>query len=249
MTAKEWWEFTHTSGQKPEDGKYSKPEGIPTPGQLVAMVGAGFDALDDAFKVVKERHLFNILNSSTNTVEEFKPAEAKYYSQAQCAIALERVFNGIYEYLQFKTHTGCTYPRHVNVDNGYKYLDTESLLGSDHEVGVYYDPSDRGKDYLRYLHVLDKYANDSGFGFTDYERAILTEFCQVLKYTTFDWISETWDPCPLRPRGITPELVSNVMSTSSAKSRAVGTTGPVTLILDFNHMSSMTWNGSAQENI
>ena len=63
------------------------------------MVQAGCDALEDAFSVIKNEHLFNIFNSESKWVEEFDPDRAENYSQSQCAIVIERIFSRLYKYL------------------------------------------------------------------------------------------------------------------------------------------------------
>lgn len=172
------------------------------------MVKSGFKTLVDAFAVVQNEHLFNVFNSNDNVVEEFNETNAKYYSQSQCAIALERVFSRIYKYLQFKSTTSETFQRHINIDSGYKYLTTESLKNSDHGLKYYYDPDDEKKlhikSYLRYLKKLNEYVNstssDSGIGLTAAEKAILKEFCDILSKQTLDWLDKKWDLCPLLQR-------------------------------------------------
>lgn len=152
------------------------------------MMESGFKALIDAFAVVKNEHLFNVFNDGKYEpgtvicdatsdlvceasseivcgrnepgVEEFSKTRARCYSQAQCAIVIERIFSRIYKYLQFKSTTSETFQRHINIDSGYKYLTTDSLKNSDHELNYYYDPTDEQsttehpepiKPYLRYL--------------------------------------------------------------------------------------------------
>lgn len=63
------------------------------------MIGRGFDALEDAFNVVRRKGVFNIFNSDSGEIEEFNPTRAHVYSQAQCAIVIERVFSELYKYL------------------------------------------------------------------------------------------------------------------------------------------------------
>lgn len=109
---------------------------------LDLMMESGFKTLIDAFAVVKNEHLFNVFNSESNEVEAFALANASKYSQSQCAIAIERIFSRIYKYLQFKSTTSETFQRHINIDSGYKYLTSDSLKKSDHELKYYYDPTD-----------------------------------------------------------------------------------------------------------
>ena len=173
------------------------------------MLESGFKTLVDAFSVVQNEHLFNVFNSNINEVEEFNETNARYYSQSQCAIALERVFSRIYKYLQFKSTTSETFQRHINIDNGYKYLTIDTLKKSDHGLDIYYDlekdsEENVEKHYLRYLQKLKEYANstpsDSGIGLTPSEKAILKEFCDILSKQTLDWLDEKWDLCPLLQR-------------------------------------------------
>ena len=63
------------------------------------MIGVGMNALEDAFSVLRNGHVFNIFNSDSNEIEEFNPDNAEHYSQSQCAIVIERVFSELYKYL------------------------------------------------------------------------------------------------------------------------------------------------------
>lgn len=171
------------------------------------MVRTGFETLVDAFAVVQNEHLFNVYNSNTKQVEEFDPANAGQYSQSQCAIALERVFSRIYKYLQFKSTTGETFQRHINIDSGYKYLTTESLKNSAHELDIYYDfDADEAegidKHYLRYLNKLNYYLspNAPNIGLTSDEKAILGQFCEILSKQALGWLDKKWDLCPILQR-------------------------------------------------
>lgn len=167
MTGKEYCELSEIEGTiDASTGKvtYVKPKFSDNSGQdrktiKNKMVESGFKTLVDAFAVVQNEHLFNVFNSNDNAVEEFNEANAKYYSQSQCAIALERVFSRIYKYLQFKSTTSETFQRHINIDSGYKYLTTDSLKKSDHGLDIYYDlkkdsEENVEKHYLRYLKKL-----------------------------------------------------------------------------------------------
>lgn len=114
-------------------------------GLLKTMVLRGCQALQDAFCAINDCHLTNVFNSSTGKIEEFDAESARDYSQQQCAIAIERVFSGLYKYLHFKSTTGEVIPKRVNIDSGYKYLSTSSLRTSMNPVsrqegnGIYYD--------------------------------------------------------------------------------------------------------------
>ena len=168
MTGKEYYELTGEGKTVSEDGTttYTKPGFSDIQDVLVRrsvldrMMESGFKALIDVFAVVENEHLFNVFNSESKVVEEFTSANASRYSQSQCAIAIERIFSRIYKYLQFKSTTSETFQRHINIDSGYKYLTTDSLKNSDHELNYYYDPTDEQstsehpepiKPYLRYL--------------------------------------------------------------------------------------------------
>lgn len=89
--------------EAPYAGEYVKPNFVPDDpaqsGVLDKMIGAGMNALEDAFSVMRNEGLFNVFNSSTSQVEEFNPDNADHYSQSQCAIAIERVFSRLYKYL------------------------------------------------------------------------------------------------------------------------------------------------------
>ena len=220
MTGKEYCELSEIEGTidastgkvtyvKPKFSYNSSPDRKTIKNK---MVESGFKTLVDAFAVVQNEHLFNVFNSNDNAVEEFNEANAKYYSQSQCAIALERVFSRIYKYLQFKSTTSETFQRHINIDSGYKYLTTDSLKNSDHELKYYYDEeSDANtKKYLRYLKKLDFYLNGEDvngqhvnppdIGLNDDEKDILREFCDILSKQSLDWLAKKWDLCPLLQR-------------------------------------------------
>lgn len=230
MSGREYWELT-------DDGKvddtYTKPIFSEVEGKrelLDKMVKSGFDALVDAFSVVQNEHLFNVYNSNTKMVEEFNPRTANFYSQSQCAIALERVFSRIYKYLQFKSTTGETFQRHVNIDSGYKYLATDSLKNSDHELGYYYDLEQDSQDgvekhYLRYLNKLRGCLDETDistnppvnpYGFTKDEYEVLGQFCEILSKETLGWLGKKWDLCPILQRA------SERFSTSTRKLMSKG---------------------------
>lgn len=169
------------------------------------MIEAGKAALADAFEVVKNEKLFNIFNSSTNSIEEFNKDNADNYSQAQCAIVIERIFSRIYKYLQFKSTTGEVFQTHINIDSGYKYLTTTTLrLNQNFETGdgnnpisnIYYDQNIEGPDYLMYLNKVRQYLNKANF-FTDDEKSVLGKFISILTHSAGDWLSKNWDMCPL----------------------------------------------------
>lgn len=230
MSGREYWELT-------DDGKvddtYTKPifSEVERKRELLdKMVKSGFDALVDAFSVVQNEHLFNVYNSNTKMVEEFNPRTANFYSQSQCAIALERVFSRIYKYLQFKSTTGETFQRHVNIDSGYKYLATDSLKNSDHELGYYYDLEQDSQDgvekhYLRYLNKLRGCLDETDistnppvnpYGFTKDEYEVLGQFCEILSKETLGWLGKKWDLCPILQRA------SERFSTSTRKLMSKG---------------------------
>lgn len=166
------------------------------------MVQAGCNALKDAFRVIRNEKIFNIYNSSSNGVEEFKLVNSSNYTQSQCAIVIERVFSRLYKYLQFKSTTGEVFQRHVNIDSGYKYLSSDSIRHSDPispsdsgNTKVYYD-DDIGSDndntlgYLKYMSKLSEYVHDPAkAGLTDSEKNVLEHFVGILGKTAQDWIT------------------------------------------------------------
>ena len=91
---------------------------------------------------------------------------------------IERIFSRLYKYLQFKSTTSEEFEKHINIDSGYKYLTTESLLRNDHVEyrngdvvkSVYYDDNDT-IPYLRYMSKLREYLNSDIL--TDEEKEIL----------------------------------------------------------------------------
>ena len=260
MTPREYCELMEQV--LPQDGKYIKPDFTPDMRAevLSRMVDGGFDALVDAFSVVQNEHILNIFNSNTNEVEEFDEDNAKFYSESQCAIVIERVFSRIYSYLQFKSTPQETYQRHINLDSGYKYLTTNSLKGSDHDLGIYYDPEDEvegSKDYLRYLTKLKTY-EDNEKVLDENERAVLKEFNKVLSKQTMDWLDKKWDLCPLlqeqaksaREFAETPVAKMVFMSRPALdEDQEDSTIGPWDLFIDFSTTAYMTWEGGAQGNI
>ena len=143
------------------DGQFVKPDFTGGRAKFKTMLERGCAALEDAFTAIDNWHLFNIFNQETKQVEQFEPENRKNYSQAQCAIVIERIFSGLYKYLSFKSTTGESIQRHVNIDSGYKYLESESIIGSDNPNShVYYNEDDE-VPYLRYLTKLKTYLRNS----------------------------------------------------------------------------------------
>ena len=121
-------------------------------------------------------------------VEEFNPENAKSYSQAQCAVVIERVFSGLYRYLQFKSTAGEEFQRHINIDNGYKYLTTESIMESDNaDSHVYYSEDDE-IPYLRYLTKIHSYLDGGNYLLTSSEKEVLGQFIEILSEKEADWL-------------------------------------------------------------
>lgn len=190
----------------PEDGSYKKDffeQGVSSQLQLKqTMLDCGYDALYDAFCVLRNEHVFNIFNSNRNEIEVFNPANKQHYSQSQCAIVLERVFSRLYKYLQFKSTTGEVFQRHVNIDSGYKYLDTETILKSDNcNVGgtnklAYYDES-LEFPYLAYLAKLNQYAGSDSDLLGPDEKKLLRQFVEVVTKGNADWVYKNWELCPI----------------------------------------------------
>ena len=159
------------------------------------MIDVGWEALYDAFCVVKNEHLFNIFNSSTNEIEEFKSQNAKHYSQGQCAIVIERIFSRIYKYLQFKSTSNETFQQHINIDSGYKYLTTETLYRNDNPNSWTYFTDDDPVPYLRYLTKLHSYLGSTIL--SEEENVVLGQFLKVLSRKPAEWLQKNWNLCPL----------------------------------------------------
>lgn len=162
--------------------------------------------MHDVFQVLKGEHLFNIYNSSTDKVELFNPLNSRYYSQGQCAIVIERVFSRIYKYLQFKSTSKELFQRHINIDSGYKYLTSDSILKSDNPEsakagnGVYYREEDfldnpGIKPYLRYWMKLDSCKNASFLNPS--EKKVLEQFINTLSKKAENWLELQWNLCPV----------------------------------------------------
>lgn len=209
---------TFISHESPEN-KHVKPDfRSVTKEQRRTILERGCQALADAFSVIRNEKLFNIFDSDTNQIEEFQPVNRKNYSQAQCAIVIERIFSRLYRYLNFKSTTGEVIQKHVNIDSGYKYLTTDSLNGSENEEShVYYSPDDE-VPHLRYLAKLNTYL-DSGMLTAD-ERRVLGQFIEVLKTTPPDWLEKAWNLCPLCGETSAREAVNKLMLRSFAKRAA-----------------------------
>lgn len=125
------------------------------------MVKQGCLALQDAFDVIRHKHLFNIYNPVDNKIEEFNPSKVNDYTDSQSAIVIEGIFSELYKYLHFKSTTGEVFQNHINIDNGYKYLTNESLKESENPVSnLYYDESSE-TPYLSYISKLNSYINGS----------------------------------------------------------------------------------------
>lgn len=128
------------------------------------------------------------------------------YSQGQCAIVIERVFSRIYKYLQFKSTSKELFQRHINIDSGYKYLTSDSILKSDNPEsakagnGVYYREEDfldnpGIKPYLRYLTKLDSCKNASFLNSS--EKKVLEQFINTLSKKAENWLELQWNLCPV----------------------------------------------------
>ena len=234
MSPKDYWNKVLHRGEQnpvqPEEGQYVKdlltvPEDetdeqregrLSTKlARMGRMIDCGYDALYDAFCVLRNEHVFNIYNSNGNgCIEEFNPNNANYYSQAQCAIVIERVFSRLYKYLKFKSTTFETFQRHFNVDMGYKYLDPESILNSEANRDFYYHDSDAVK-YIRYLDKLKTYTGDESdsdevknakeeylkntIGLSNSEVEVLKNFVRILSLQVRRYIlndSQDWNLCP-----------------------------------------------------
>lgn len=179
------------------DGQFVKPDFTGGRAKFKTMLERGCTALEDAFTAIDNWHLFNIFNQETKQVEQFEPENRKNYSQAQCAIVIERIFSGLYKYLSFKSTTGESIQRHVNIDSGYKYLESESIIGSDNPNShVYYNEDDE-VPYLRYLTKLKTYLRKNQTFLTPNQYDVLEEFIEVLSKKDEDWLRTQWDLCPV----------------------------------------------------
>ena len=159
--------------------------------------------------------MLNIYNSTYNRVEEFKQSYAGQYSQSQCAIVIERVFSELYKYLQFKSTTGETFQRHINIDCGYKYFDTASLLKSENALNTtdypraYWNYDGAGRDsaveYKRYLDRIREFLipqNPENAYLTEHEITVARQFYHMLQWKSKesggqDFFDKKWDMCPL----------------------------------------------------
>lgn len=139
------------------DGTWTRPAfSDPSHGVRDAMLRRGCETLADALAVVGLEQDLMVWNSSANRAEVFQEENSASYSQAQCAVAIERVFLRIYQYLHFRSTTKWDVPARVSLDSGYKYLTTETLMRNDNGGQVYFDPSDE-VSYLRYLGKLGEF--------------------------------------------------------------------------------------------
>ena len=205
MSAKDYQEkvlHRNDESYSPDDGQFKKDFfdwGIGDQLTLKArMIDRGYETLYDAFCVIKTEHVFNIFNSSRNEIELFNPANANSYSQSQCAIVIERVFSRLYKYLQFKSTTGEVFHRHINIDSGYKYLTSESILNSDNGAGreIYYN--DKGDDKVPYLRYLDKLKDYKAWNkLTGPEKEVLGHFIAIISRKEMEQVRQSWDLCPL----------------------------------------------------
>ena len=102
MPPVDYCELVNTESEFEALTKYVKPNfsAVPATKNIKRlMLEKGCETLIDAFSIIKSEHLFNIYNSNLNRVEEFTETNAKYYSQGQCAIVIERIFSRLYKYL------------------------------------------------------------------------------------------------------------------------------------------------------
>lgn len=110
------------------------------------------------------------------------------------------MFSRLYKYIHFKSTTGETFQKHINIDSGYKYHTTESLLKSDNPTSdVYYDDrnvSSTTPPYLSYLTKLLEYLDDSSSVLDIHEKAVIKNAIQVLGRKFPNFVDE-WNVCPL----------------------------------------------------
>lgn len=115
---------------------------------------------------------------------------------------IERVFSRLYKYLQFKSTTTEVFQRHINIDSGYKYLTSESIVNSDNangRVSYYNDKADDAVSYLRYLNKIKTYETTQPYAgfFTPAEKTVLTKFIKILGRKEMDYVRKVWNLCPL----------------------------------------------------
>lgn len=79
------------------------------------------------------------------------------------------MFSRLYKYLSFVSTTNEKFQSHINIDSGYKYLTTDSILKSDNSISNAYfddDGKHRGDEkvpYASYLTLLlDQYLPKGG---------------------------------------------------------------------------------------
>ena len=235
-------DYCELSGVEQEGGTWIKPsfDG----GVLKKMVENGFNALHDAFEVIKSERDFNIFNSETQQVEEFNPDNAGNYSQGQCAIVIERVFSRLYKYLQFKSTPWEKFQRHLNIDSGYKYLSTQSILESANpESGVYYSEDDV-VPYLRYALKLDEYLDDGSDVLSSDEKNVLRQFRDVLSTKVEPWIEEQskWNLCPVNDRYVQRSWVGEFPKRREATATDETQSNRLSLTVFFDVGSEFTWD-------
>lgn len=248
MTPKEYCELINEPSL---NGTYTKPAADVVDKTLFSdMVEGGRKALLDAFAVIRERHVFNIFNSKTNSIENFDESNIEYYSQSQCAIVIERVFSWIYRYLQFKSTTGEAFQKHINIDNGYKYFKTESLLESDNkDSSVYYDDrksDDEDEDeygykpkYLSYLKkLIDDYLKPEQSVLDSDEKEVLNNAVSVLKKSAPNWVTDDWDLCPAHQQPKTSKNLMKRMALSAPLKRDADEEDPIKSVRVFYQLQS-----------
>ena len=103
---------------------------------------------------------------------------------------IERIFSELYKYLQFKSTTNETFPSHINIDSGYKYLKTESIMRSENSKTVaYFDDRGGTPSYLAYLGGIRKYLSDTSSILTSDEKTVLEAVLdEILAKTDPDWV-------------------------------------------------------------
>ena len=227
MSPKEYCEFI--GGGELDFGEFVKPPfmGIEDKGGFLKnMLERGCKTILDAFKVVRAEKMFNVYNSRTQKVEEFKSANANDYSQGQCALAIERIFARIYEYLQFKATTTESMEKHINFDVGFKYLTTDSILDSDNGIVSYYDPMAGGHSY--YIDKVASYLGSSDV-LDDDEKEVLEKVVGMLRKLPQDHLDKKWNLCPL----LLADGVEECQSELTCNSRAAAYVPPRTFNVTF----------------
>lgn len=165
------------------------------------------------------------------------------------------MFSRIYRYLQFKSTTGEKFQRHINIDTGYKYLTSSTILNSDVASGrrPYYNDIGEGDSvpYFRYLLKLQECLDDDHIGLTESEREILGKFIATIKVKAPGWMSldserfaSRWSLCPLIEDDST---FSSLISSDSSRSILMVETPETGDMLAIEYADRQTRDGAGDD--